>query len=145
MHLQKKPARRSRLSVGACLISAGKIHLPLRQLAFASSAQLLILCGTGGLARTEDRPADPIFSACRVPPRGAVGDIPKLVSKEAKTEQALTIAARRLMSAGEYDRAIEEYDKAIEFDSKNPRFYLDRGIARRANHQLNEERTSIVQ
>jgi tetratricopeptide (TPR) repeat protein len=102
-------------------------------MALALAAQLVILGVTGDPARAED----PILSACRVPPRAALGEIRK-ESPESKQAYTFILAATRFKFTGDYDHAIEQIDQAIKLDPENPRFYAARGAARRANHQLSE-------
>src|ERR1700724_61232 len=92
-----------------------RTHFPFRRLAFALSAQLVILGVTGDLAQAEDPPLGQILSACRVPPRAALGEIRK-ESPESKKGYTFILAATPFKFTGAYDRAIEQIDQAIKLD-----------------------------
>src|SRR5688572_9592846 len=107
---------------GARIVGIPRTHLPLRRVVLALAAQLVILSVTGDLARAEDPPSGKTLSACRVPPRAALGEIRK-ETPESKKGYTFILAATRFRFTGAYDRAIEQIDQAIKLDPENPRFY----------------------
>src|SRR4051812_28868596 len=103
----------------APIVGASRTNFPLRHLALALSIQLSILGVTGDPARAQD-PSGKILSACRIPPRDALGEIRK-PSPETKKGYPFILAATRFRFEGAYDRVIEQIDQAINLDPTNPR------------------------
>jgi hypothetical protein len=129
----KHSVGRWRQGDGARIVGICRSHFRLQGLAFALSAQLVIL--TGDFVQAEDRPSGPILSACRVPiPMRQVWK----ESPETKKGYTFILAATRFKFTGAYDRALEQIDQAVKVDPTNPRFYAERGAARAANHQLSQ-------
>ena len=66
----------------AQIVGIRRTHFPLRRVALALAAHLVILGVTGDLARAEDPPSGKVLSACRVPPREAYGEIRKTIARK---------------------------------------------------------------
>jgi tetratricopeptide (TPR) repeat protein len=137
MNIQGNSVSPRQKSYGARIVGVSRTDFPLRQLAFALSAQLIIVGVTGDLARAEGPPSGKVFSACRVPPREAYGEVRK-PTPENRKGYTFILAATRFKFEGAYDRVIEQVDLAINVDPTNPILYIERGAARTANHQLRE-------
>src|SRR5438046_2626067 len=112
-------------SYAARIFGVSRPGFPLRRLAFALSIPLVILGPTRDPARSSDLPYGDILSACRIPPREALGEIRK-PSPETKNGYTFILAATRFRFEGAYDRVIEQIDQAINLDPTNPRFYAER-------------------
>ena len=90
---------------------------PIRQQPVSVLSVCLTILGvTGDPARAEN----PILSACRIPPRAALGEIRK-ESPESKKAYTFILAATRFRFTGDYDHAIEQIDQAIKLGSRKPR------------------------
>jgi len=124
-------------SYAARIVGASRTDLPLRRLMLALSILLILLGVTGDPARAEDPPSGKTLSACRIPPREALGDLRK-PSPESKKGYTFILAASRFKFEGAYDRVIEQIDQAINIDPTNPRFYAERATARSADHQVSK-------
>ncbi|MBR1157213.1 hypothetical protein [Bradyrhizobium sp. JYMT SZCCT0428] len=99
-------------------------------MAVALSAQsLVILGGIGSFARAEDRSSSSpvVVSACRAP-IPFVGD-PKIQSEMRKGSEFARVAFLH-SHAGNYERAFEQFDRAINVNPVNPLFYILRGMTR---------------
>ena len=119
------------------IAGVSRTDFPLRRLVLAVSILLVIPAATGHPARAQDSPSGKTFSACRIAPREALGDIRK-PSPETKKGYTFILAATRFKFEGAYDRVIEQIDQAINLDPTNPRFYAERATARAADHQLSK-------
>ena len=125
---------------GGRIVDISRAHCLLRRtgLAFALSAQLIISGGIGDLARAEDHPPSPqaVVSACR-PTAGLAafgGRGMKVQSGMNKGSEFARTAALHTI-AGDYERAFEQFDRAIDLNPENPNFYLGRGAAHLRNRE----------
>ena|ERR1700730_7492106 len=88
-----------------------------KKLAFALLVQLVTASAAGDFARAQN---PLIFSACRVPPRTAFGEI-RLNTAESRKGLTFVLAATRFKFVGDYDHAIEQINQAVNADPENPR------------------------
>src|ERR1700730_12539714 len=103
-----------------------------KKLAFALLVQLVTVSAVGDFAQAQN---PMIFSACRVPPRAAFGEI-RLNTAESRKAYTFVLAATRFKFVGDYDHAIEQINQAVNVDPENPRLYLERGAAYAANREF---------
>ena len=95
--------------------------------------------GIVGLARAEDPPSPQIVAACRptVFARAAFeGQDPNARKAWMNIGSAFVSAAHAQAIAGNYERAMEQFDHAISLNPANPYFYMYRGMVRLRNGEF---------
>ena len=106
--------------------------------AFVLAALLTIAGALVDVARAEDPPRSRVVSACRAVSWETVAleeQTPKARQSSMKRGSTFIMAARSNMIAGDYERAMGFFDRAIELNTENPGFFLQRGWARITTHQ----------
>jgi tetratricopeptide (TPR) repeat protein len=125
----------ARIAFGA---TTRRFLLRRRGLACVLSVQLIIAGGIMDLARAEDPPSPQMVSACRQTFGRAAfeGQVPIIQQPAMNKGGAFIRAANIHLIAGDYARAIEQFDHAINLNPANPHFYMSRGMARVRNREF---------